>query len=87
MQNQATEEGQLRWCFVCILIVANKEYYTSWTYCFPSSASLSIGSPVGRGVSLSTLYFNVSEKSIPTMTFLSAATISDIAKNSKNYKK
>jgi hypothetical protein len=55
----------------------NKVYFTFRIYYGFSSANLSIGSPVGKGAFLSTLYFNSSGKSIPTITFLPAATISD----------
>lgn len=43
-----------------------------------SSASESIGSPVGSGAFLSTLYLNSSGKSLPTMMFLPTAIISDL---------
>ena len=61
----------------CIFLDADNNYISfELTYCF-ASANLSIGSPVGSGAFLSTLYFNNSGKSIPTITFLPAATISD----------
>lgn len=69
MPNQVTEEGQLR-TFAYFRCCQQLDIF--WTYIFPSSGNLPMGSQWTAVRPLSTQYFNSSDKSILAVTFLPA---------------